>query len=80
MAMLEKLIIPPAIVGFATSAGLTIATSNTEAKEIFSNGREIASLMIRCYSPMFIGMVPAMIYAARETYKMLCGGADFEQD
>lgn len=69
---LEKLALASAGVGAATTIGLTVATVNRfmgMPEDTMIEGKEVASLMVKCYSPIFIGMISFAFIAAKETYK-----------
>ena len=42
-------------------------------------GKEVASLMVECYSPIFIGMIPMATVAIREAYKDIKQMFDYQK-
>ncbi len=71
MDKLEKIMLTSAAIGTALSVGITATTVKNlfNEPEAIIRGKEIASLMVKCYSPMFIGIVPMIYWASKEVYK-----------
>ena len=82
MERLEKLLLTSAAVGTATTIGLTAATVNRlygMPEGTMIEGKEVASLMVECYSPIFIGMIPMATVAIREAYKDIKQMFDYQK-
>lgn len=71
---LEKIIFASAVGGAATTIILTVSTVSRligMPEDTMIESKDVASLMIKCYSPIFVGVMPATYFAARELYKIL---------
>lgn len=71
MGKLEKIVVATAVAGVATSAAITASKLSGMPEDAVMTGKEVGYLMLKCYTPMVLGYIPAVAVALKDVYNKI---------